>query len=131
MPRDPDKLDLIPYDVARRAWEALPQEDRLSDTPPPPRWLADGDNLRCRACQRERAHCRCCPTCGYPQGERGFIRLPFPRHHEFFGRAICCGDCWPWPFGHGSDGKLSSRAHEIAALWDKEEHSRQRAAVGR
>lgn len=46
------------------------------------------------------------------------VRLPFPIGHRLFGRAICCPDCWPAPFGRAV-GELSDRAQTIANLWRK------------
>ena len=34
-----------------------------------------------------------CPTCGWPAGRPGFVRLPFPIGHELFGRAWPCPKC--------------------------------------
>jgi len=34
-----------------------------------------------------------CQTCGYVQGERGWIRFDFPVGHPLFGRAWPCPKC--------------------------------------
>ena len=132
MPRrgDVDRYELVPSDYARRAYGELHPDDRLDAEPPAPRWIPQRDKLICRHCHQERERCRCCPTCGFPPGERGFLRLPFPRGHELFGRSICCPECWPWPFGHqaitANSRALSARSHEIAAMWDREQVRQER-----
>lgn len=103
--RELELHDLIPWDYANRRWregvERYPDDYR--DTRPPERYRPD-DRPRCE-------------TCGWPLGQRGFVRMSFPRGHELFGKAICCPDCWPEPFGHAEGGKLSQPAQRLAGLW--------------
>lgn len=126
-----DRYELVPFGYAQRAHAALHPDARLDTAPPEPRWIEQGDQRICRHCGRESGRCQCCPTCGFPKGERGFLRMPFPPGHELFGRTICCPACWPWPFGNRpvtADARpLSARSYEIAAMWDREEVRQERA----
>lgn len=99
--RSVQQLDLIPFDIAMREWKRLgPNKYDLQLVQ-----KAELGDIEYN-----------CPTCRFPPGVRGFVRLPWPVGHRFFGRAICCPDCWPTPFGHGS-GILSETAQKIAVLW--------------
>lgn len=130
--RDADLLDLIPYDVAYREWSQL-RPDLRYDPPPrayiPARYRNDPSYVPEPPPPPVRVrHDGACPVCGWPQGERGFVRLPFPPGHRFMGRAICCPRCWPWPFGEAPDGVLSGQARQIASMWDRE-RAKEREAV--
>lgn len=102
--------DLIPFRFARSQWEALPFDSKLTREKLT-QLERDGERVpdttvRCRAC-------------GYPLGTRGFVRMHFPSGHQLFGKAICCPDCWPAPFGNAhSGGGLSENARKIAEKWE-------------
>ncbi len=114
-----NKLDMIPFEEALRAWKALPEDQRVDTLP----WATAAGTYSQRV---ERAS-GACPTCGWV-GARGFVRFPFPAGHPLMGHVVCCPECWPWPMGHAATGELSSRVQAIAALWDKEtERERVRA----
>ncbi len=102
--REAGMYDLVPYDYAHGCWERLPADMRYDPVPPSH-----------EEPEKDGSHRRC-PTCQWPAGQRGFVRLAFPAGHELFGRAICCPRCWPAPFGHGQGG-LSRSAQKVAAMW--------------
>ena len=106
---EPRKDDLIPYRFARNQWEALPFGMRYAETKPAPGQPG-----------RERVEDRIarCSVCGYPLGTRGFVRMHFPVGHQLFGKAICCPECWPAPFGAARSGGLSENARKIAEKWE-------------
>jgi len=94
--------DLIPFSVAKADWDTLPLADKLDITKSKKAELGDMVTN--------------CTTCRCRPGEWGFVRLPFPLHHRFFGQPICCPHCWPEPFGYGT-GILTEAAKRIAAMW--------------
>jgi DNA replication protein DnaC len=49
-----------------------------------------------------------CPTCGFPNGEPGYLRSDFPPSHPKFGHLIPCPDC--------RDGTLSERLKAASQL---------------
>ena len=103
---EPKLYDLIPFEFAQRQWRALPQSARFSEEKPEHSdWTRD-DEMHC-------------PICGWPLSERGFVRMHFPIGHELFGKAICCPECWPAPFGHAQRGRLSQNAEQLADRWER------------
>ena len=34
-----------------------------------------------------------CEMCGWPHGEKGFVRFPWPIGHRLFGKAVKCPRC--------------------------------------
>ena len=99
--------DLIPFSYAQRRWNQLPMRHRYPEQPVP------------RDSRDESVDC--CPTCRWPLGTPGFVSFWFPVGHELFGKAICCPDCWPPPFGNAR-GVLTETAEKIAAMWESVLH---------
>lgn len=111
------KANLDP-DVEKRLWDFIPYTYAASE------WRAlrvgrGGGNARLADAQHGPLDVMgCCKFCGFPIGRRGFVRLPFPIGHRLFGRAICCPECWPPPFGRARRGTLSGEVAEIAEAWE-------------
>lgn len=104
--RDPELHDLVPYDYALWRWtEGVRRSpESYRDTRVPFTQPASDRPV--------------CPVCAWPFSQRGFVRMPFPRGHELFGKAICCPKCWPQPFGHAATGNLDKNAVKIKAMWE-------------
>jgi hypothetical protein len=65
---------------------------------------------------RHRAPDGCCPTCHFPRGELGYVRMNWPIGHMLFGKPIACPTCWPAPLGHAI-GDLPHWARKVASMW--------------
>jgi len=49
--------------------------------------------MRCAAETRAAHKAGTCEMCGWPRGQRGFVRFPFPVGHALFGKAVKCPRC--------------------------------------
>jgi hypothetical protein len=97
-------LDLVPFEYAAYRWRELPLTERY-DRDKPTR--GDPGPNRCK-------------TCGAMIGSMGFIRMCYPVGHELFGRAICCPECWPSPFGRNQRMRLEmlkENTRDLAKQW--------------
>ena len=121
---EPRMFNLIPYAYALARWYELPPEEREDLFPGRyvPRRFAghpeEAEALRVYLLTPHRPE-GACPRCGWPRGQHGFVRLPFPLGHELFARAICCPDCWAYPFGRAAGIVQSDSARDIAELWER------------
>ncbi len=130
---DVDMFELVPFEYALREWRNLPPDERYdtvgAERYVPARMRTQPAALAERTAAPPKRPARQpgeCPECGFPRGERGFVRFRFPLGHELFGKLVCCRRCWPWPFGENPEGSLSPRARDIAAAWDRREARRVR-----
>lgn len=94
--------DLIPFSFALKSWQKLPMTERYPKIAPE-RAVRESD-------------IPCCPTCRFDAGKRGFVQFHVPVSHQLYGKAVCCPDCWPAPFGRAR-GFLSKKQQQIADLW--------------
>ncbi len=100
------QMALVPFDIALAAYRELDPHQTMSRLDP----------AQCET-MLDNAPRGACKRCGFPRGQRGYLRMSFPVGHRFFGALIACPDCWPHPFGHAKYGVLPERERRIASLW--------------
>ena len=62
------------------------------------------DNARFKLSEREGGHemlrfTSDCPVCGWPPGQKGYVRAPAMPGEWAFGKLFACPECWPYPLG--------------------------------
>jgi len=56
-----------------------------------------------------------CPLCGFPQGQKGMLRVRALPGEWPFGKLFACPRCWPKPMGDSKDAALRSEWQEQQA----------------
>jgi hypothetical protein len=80
-------MESLSFHEARRAYKLLKAHDLLSEVDPQ-------EYRDVKDFHRDNGVTDTCARCGWERGEKGYLRMPFPIGHAYFGKAVKCPRCW-------------------------------------